>query len=248
MGRFMSPDPLFVSVAHLANPQRWNEYAYGLNNPELNVDADGRFSSDGHTVITADAFTRSGTSQNPELAKAIMSANHGVDTGHYWNFVPAQLFGSHQADHFLAAPYQSQKDAYGDAMMRLNTLTFDAYHQAHEHGSLAAAENVGAALHEIQDSYAHAHRDGAGAIVKIDCFTCTRFLGLGEHTHHDPDALNSNGTLTEIGRQASEASSAYLWMMGRGEHQTEDEFAKSYREFTDKYFTPKTTDTDGKKK
>ncbi len=32
-GRFTSPDPVFASAAHLADPQMWNEYAYVRNNP-----------------------------------------------------------------------------------------------------------------------------------------------------------------------------------------------------------------------
>src|ERR1700689_2875556 len=37
----------------------------------------------------------------------------------------------------------------------------------------------------------------SGAIVQIDCFTCVSWLGTGEHTHHDPDAENPNGSLTD---------------------------------------------------
>ncbi len=40
-GRFMSPDPDNGGVRY-ANPQTWNGYAYGLNNPVHNVDLDGR--------------------------------------------------------------------------------------------------------------------------------------------------------------------------------------------------------------
>jgi RHS repeat-associated protein len=41
MGRFMSPDPTFLNIRRVFNPQRWNMYAYGLNNPLSNVDPDG---------------------------------------------------------------------------------------------------------------------------------------------------------------------------------------------------------------
>jgi len=40
IGRFMTPDPLMAS-AHTSNPQTWNRYAYGLNNPLRYVDPDG---------------------------------------------------------------------------------------------------------------------------------------------------------------------------------------------------------------
>ena len=42
MGRFMSPDPTFLKPHRLVNPQRWNMYAYGVNNPLRYVDPDGQ--------------------------------------------------------------------------------------------------------------------------------------------------------------------------------------------------------------
>ena len=42
MGRLLSPDPEEPTPLHLLNPQRWNMYAYGLNNPLSFTDSDGR--------------------------------------------------------------------------------------------------------------------------------------------------------------------------------------------------------------
>jgi len=41
MGRFMSPDPKIPSLKHLVNPQKWNKYAYTINNPLRYFDPDG---------------------------------------------------------------------------------------------------------------------------------------------------------------------------------------------------------------
>jgi RHS repeat-associated protein len=41
MGRFMSPDPKILSMRHLVNPQKWNKYAYTINNPLRYFDPDG---------------------------------------------------------------------------------------------------------------------------------------------------------------------------------------------------------------
>lgn len=41
-GRFTSPDPHTGTLLHVLNPQRWNMYAYAVNNPLLYVDPDGR--------------------------------------------------------------------------------------------------------------------------------------------------------------------------------------------------------------
>lgn len=42
LGRMTSPDPRTGTMLHVINPQRWNMYAYGLNNPLSYVDPDGR--------------------------------------------------------------------------------------------------------------------------------------------------------------------------------------------------------------
>jgi RHS repeat-associated protein len=42
IGRFMSADPVTATPFHIINPQRWNMYAYGMNNPLSYVDPDGR--------------------------------------------------------------------------------------------------------------------------------------------------------------------------------------------------------------
>jgi RHS repeat-associated protein len=41
LGRFMQTDPKQFSIRTLANPQKWNKYAYVLNNPLTLVDPNG---------------------------------------------------------------------------------------------------------------------------------------------------------------------------------------------------------------
>jgi RHS repeat-associated protein len=41
MGRWLSPDPKQPDMKFLANPQKWNKYAYVLNNPLAYFDPDG---------------------------------------------------------------------------------------------------------------------------------------------------------------------------------------------------------------
>ena len=55
IGRFTTVDPYLDTSAALLNPQRWNRYSYGLNNPLRNVDPDGR---DAWDIVTgaANAF------------------------------------------------------------------------------------------------------------------------------------------------------------------------------------------------
>lgn len=42
VGRFTTVDPSMTPTQNIADPQRWNRYAYGRNNPLRNVDPDGR--------------------------------------------------------------------------------------------------------------------------------------------------------------------------------------------------------------
>jgi RHS repeat-associated protein len=41
-GRFTSVDPLVANLLRVLNPQRWNMYAYAVNNPLVYTDPDGR--------------------------------------------------------------------------------------------------------------------------------------------------------------------------------------------------------------
>jgi RHS repeat-associated protein len=41
-GRFMSPDPIIQNDLRLLNPQRWNKYAYAINNPLTLTDPTGK--------------------------------------------------------------------------------------------------------------------------------------------------------------------------------------------------------------
>ena len=41
-GRFTGPDPINANLVRVLNPQRWNMYAYAVNNPHFYKDPDGR--------------------------------------------------------------------------------------------------------------------------------------------------------------------------------------------------------------
>jgi len=64
MGRFLSPDPLGPWVADPSNPQTWNMYSYGLNNPLTNIDPNGLdcvyFNATGDAAESIDQNSNSG--------------------------------------------------------------------------------------------------------------------------------------------------------------------------------------------
>jgi len=59
MGRFMSPDPATNLSRVLANPQRWNRYAYVINNPLIMLDPNGE--EDVYLTVWRDTSTKYST-------------------------------------------------------------------------------------------------------------------------------------------------------------------------------------------
>jgi RHS repeat-associated protein len=59
MGRFLSPDPATNLSRILANPQRWNRYAYVVNNPLIRLDPDG--AEDVYVTVWRDTSTQHST-------------------------------------------------------------------------------------------------------------------------------------------------------------------------------------------
>lgn len=73
MGRFMSPDEPFIGQ-HVDDPQSWNLYSYGLNNPVSNTDDDGHDVS----VCTNDA---NGSQHCTEMTNAQYQAAQQAGNG-----------------------------------------------------------------------------------------------------------------------------------------------------------------------
>jgi RHS repeat-associated protein len=69
MGHFLSPDPKVMTARHVANPQKWNKYAYVINNPLMRFDPDGM---DDYVVFRA--FSGMNAKQWAAAEKAITSS------------------------------------------------------------------------------------------------------------------------------------------------------------------------------
>jgi RHS repeat-associated protein len=74
LGRFTSPD---LADPRLTNPQTFNRYRYGLNNPLRYIDPDGLYEEDVHRNLTAVLALAAGF--NSETATAIGAATQWVD-------------------------------------------------------------------------------------------------------------------------------------------------------------------------
>jgi len=107
LGRFMTPDPLQPSRSHplllqqfLADPQNWNKYAYGLNNPVKDTDQGGHFTGDDHERIQTNAMLANGYS--PAAVHIAATADRHMDNA------PNMASGVPILHHFTSDAYQNQ--------------------------------------------------------------------------------------------------------------------------------------------
>jgi RHS repeat-associated protein len=77
MGRWMSPDTDFSLRRILPNPQKWNRYAYVLNNPLIMIDPDGLAE-----WYVFRPLIPAGSKMSPQWQKAINAANKRGDNVH----------------------------------------------------------------------------------------------------------------------------------------------------------------------
>ena len=101
-GRFTSPDPITGTPLHIINPQRWNMYAYAVNNPLTYTDPDGR-----------DAIAVNFTKEVPLGGHEGIISVHANGTAEYARFGPvggSKPFGAGQVDRYDLQPVQFGSD------------------------------------------------------------------------------------------------------------------------------------------
>lgn len=151
LGRFLSPDKV---TGQTRNPQSWNRYVYGANNPVKMVDPDGRWPRQGHERIIDAAF--------PGLPAAlrlyIKAGSAAVD-----RLVPGQGNG-HAYEHAMRAPKQSVSEARQKAAtfyaQELNTakgIQAIASRNGQTEISGEALTHFGAASHPVADETSPKH-------------------------------------------------------------------------------------------
>jgi RHS repeat-associated protein len=83
IGRFISPDPASITTKDLLNPQRFNRYSYGFNNPYRYLDPDGRFSTEVHRRFTMQVLQGNGFS--PRAVEKVSEGNVSIDIYNPWD-------------------------------------------------------------------------------------------------------------------------------------------------------------------
>jgi hypothetical protein len=131
-GRFTSPDPVNGTVLRMLNPQRWNMYAYGVNNPLLYLDPDGR-----------DAIAVKFGNGAHGLGHSGIASVHRDGKGTFADFSPQHPGRPYDAGKYTIIDFKTQIQYGGDGKPTKASLTAlanelaDAEDQPHDSVSLA---------------------------------------------------------------------------------------------------------------
>ena len=155
MGRWLTPDPVGLKAAHLADPQTWNRYSYARNNPLEYVDSNGKWPTSIHNQIIDTAFPTLSASQR-QIVKEVSAHQDAILSGGQGNSLAFQ--------HAMRGPGESVEEAQADystfVSMNEDQATKDQvnFWLAGNPGySDKALTEFGAALHAILDSTSPAH-------------------------------------------------------------------------------------------
>ncbi len=147
LGRFLIVDPASIGPGAFLDPQLWNRYAYGKNNPLRFVDANGRWPKEIHRLIFDMALPRLTAEQLDLMASGSAWADD-------WRGDHAHSFAHGMRDGTIN-PQQSVEQA-----QTLYEGWVGSYlESAHEHNSYW---DFGVAGHAIEDTFSPPHRGFQG--------------------------------------------------------------------------------------
>jgi RHS repeat-associated protein len=122
-GRFTSVDPISGTVLHLLNPQRWNMYAYAVNNPLAYTDPDGR-----------DAIAVKFGNLAHDLGHAGVVSVHHDGKGTFADFGPQHRGEAHDAGKYNFVNYKTQINYGPDGKPTKDSLSALANELADDEG------------------------------------------------------------------------------------------------------------------
>jgi hypothetical protein len=132
----------------LHNPQRLNQYAYGLNNPYRYVDADGRWSAAVHNIMIDQAFSSANCKLNNNIRDYLKAASYQAD-------LDQSVAGAHK--HAMSMPGQTPSDAHTEMMTFVNGQ-INKYRALKKNGKIKEAyTELGLAFHALMDSTSPSH-------------------------------------------------------------------------------------------
>jgi RHS repeat-associated protein len=158
LGRFLSTDPGRDWKVH--EPQSWNLYAYGRNNPVSNVDLTGKWSTEIHNALIDKAFPGLSIGERATLKNASQRVDF-ILTGH----LPRNSY-----QHNMRAPGQTVAEARQKSAAFYDKNIADAREknadaQAHkgdgtgrsEAMAMSSLQSIGAAIHMVTDAGSPEH-------------------------------------------------------------------------------------------
>ena len=164
VGRFLIPDPLNpvrssqkVLAQFLDDPQNWNKYSYGLNNPIRYTDTSGNFTGKDHIAMEMTALKQLGYSDRAASiaakADARMDNFHNMASG--VPFLHHFVGTSENPQHGEQADHSDKATAEGAATEFINGKELQAAGQALGGNTTEALEALGQATHTAQDIVRH---------------------------------------------------------------------------------------------
>ncbi len=152
LGRFTQPDPSGIAESDLMNPQRFNRYAYSLNNPYRYIDPDGKWPEQVHNTIISRAFSGSNYKLSSTAIAALQRGSAEADSGKYQDIV-------HSYMHAMRAPNQSAEVAAGLTVTFIMQKTNEYKSLMKEGKTEEAYEALGMAMHPLMDNTSPSHED-----------------------------------------------------------------------------------------
>ena len=138
VGRFTTIDPVYTWKENLADPQRWNRYAYVRNNPLRYIDPDGRMPWDPQSHQQAAVTGAKANGLTEKDTKVLAEADKAVDKNEFFN----------DEAHFMPG-YEAKSEAR--VKQKLDQAVM--LEQAGKHEE--AMKTLGEGLHTVQDKSAH---------------------------------------------------------------------------------------------
>jgi RHS repeat-associated protein len=162
MGRFLSPDPTAFST-FLGDPQSWNRYMYGANNPLRKVDRNGLWPTDIHNQIIDNAFPGLTAQQRQNLKDvsahqdSLWSGGQG-ESKSYQHAMRSDSETVQQAEsEYNKFVSDSETSAAQDQVNFWKQMSPDANPSGVDGLSSTALSDFGLALHAVADSTSPAH-------------------------------------------------------------------------------------------
>ena len=176
-GRFTSPDPLSGTLLHVLNPQRWNMYAYAVNNPLVYTDPDGR-----------DAIAVRFSKLAVHAGHAGVASVHGDGRGTYADYGPVGGGKPFAPGHYNFIDYKTQIQYGPDGRPTAGSLTAlanelaDAEGQPHDSVTVyyyKASDSETAALDAYIDQARKKESEGKTPYYVVGISDCIGFCVAG---------------------------------------------------------------------